>query len=737
MHIVYPIEQVSVATRPQYIPQARREAIQETQFIPVSNGIHNSKWRKVVIDRFSLEDGNISFSLGTKFGGAITRDDAEVTLAKILDHVTLAELERFENADFLAEDLREEEQARLDALIPKKLRGRPKKNISGQSSRTVSLAPGRSTAINKPTDRLRSFAVVVPPFRRPRPNADPIVDVPEISTKASSATSTTGSESEPDNPSRIPAYSMMQASGLIIEDSQDEVTSRDVTTSRDLSPDELGPSPKKRKVSSGRLYMDTISPLTQSQKIVIENIRVNECNSQSLFCSPEPSSREVKVIPSAVVDSLEISEADICDSEDERSEQEPLIRQFLPKMNHGSTTVSPAEVSITGSNCLPTQDIDTHRQRDDLDMVAEGNHFQAIQLQRRSPPANLTTDRPMAAIPRKPDPIFSQYNRHTAPSISPNHFTSPLQTTLMRRSMTPYFPYQSKNSPTKQRKISSTSPMSKVQPMQHKEADKGKPSNGNQRSRSNVEAPELAVISAPTSSQMRLLGPQPIPKPKDITSYFTPRSILKNPSQLPIVTSSYTNSNILDKPKTTIRESFRPRPLTDDDSGSDDPITRSPAPRQVSLPFKTNAPGPKASLSHSAQSSSSDSMNSKVFVTNRAKPKHDHYQMEPKGDSKGGYIKGSLRYHVQDSERSEYSDEDEDSGQDEVSLIHPSANGHSRSRNEPVSTTSTSSIPIAPKLRGSKYRSEDESMADEDDERTQSSSGTDSMNSRILVVPRR
>lgn len=65
-------------------------------------------------------DGNISFVLGTQIDGVITRDVGEVPVAKILNHVSPAELERYENQDFFDEDERE----RL--LPPKKPRGRPR-----------------------------------------------------------------------------------------------------------------------------------------------------------------------------------------------------------------------------------------------------------------------------------------------------------------------------------------------------------------------------------------------------------------------------------------------------------------------------------------------------------------------------------------------------------------------------------------------------------------------------------
>ena len=78
-------------------------------------------------------DGNISFVVGTQTDGVVTRDPEEVPVAKIFDHVSPAELERFENQDFFDEDERE----RL--LPPPKPRGRPPK--SDRIVPTFNMAP--------------------------------------------------------------------------------------------------------------------------------------------------------------------------------------------------------------------------------------------------------------------------------------------------------------------------------------------------------------------------------------------------------------------------------------------------------------------------------------------------------------------------------------------------------------------------------------------------------------------
>lgn len=103
-------------------------------------------------------DGNIFFVVGTQIDGVITPDAKEVPVAKILDYVSPAELERYENQDFFDEDERE----RL--LPPKKPRGRPRKGdtvvpsfniapIGEETSREQSLLPEASVSIKKKIGR--------------------------------------------------------------------------------------------------------------------------------------------------------------------------------------------------------------------------------------------------------------------------------------------------------------------------------------------------------------------------------------------------------------------------------------------------------------------------------------------------------------------------------------------------------------------------------------------------------
>ena len=149
--------QVSVPTKPKYIPN-QRPPPNVHSCRPNNAANQNERARKVVISRFLLVDGNISFAIGTDIDGLITRDAEEVSVAKILDYVSPAELERFENQDFFDEDERE----RL--LPPKKPRGRPRKGdgiipsfntvpIGQETSREQSLLPEAPILIKKKIGR--------------------------------------------------------------------------------------------------------------------------------------------------------------------------------------------------------------------------------------------------------------------------------------------------------------------------------------------------------------------------------------------------------------------------------------------------------------------------------------------------------------------------------------------------------------------------------------------------------
>ena len=110
------IPQVLLLDQPRYVAQRHVQArIQKTAYdIDPSP----SKLRKVILDRRTLDNGDIVFVLGTRFGGVVTRDEHEVPLDEIDSHVTNEELQRFENEKFRLE---------LEAENMRKPLGRPRK----------------------------------------------------------------------------------------------------------------------------------------------------------------------------------------------------------------------------------------------------------------------------------------------------------------------------------------------------------------------------------------------------------------------------------------------------------------------------------------------------------------------------------------------------------------------------------------------------------------------------------
>ena len=151
--------QVSIPTKPTYIPNQRPPPVIHSS-LPNGTAQQRERSRRIVISRFLLVDGNISFSVGTQTDGVVIPDAKEVPVAKILDHISSAELERFENQDFLDEDERE----RL--LPPKKSRGRPRNSdrivpsfkvapVGEGTSREQSLLPEGSIPLKKRIGRPR------------------------------------------------------------------------------------------------------------------------------------------------------------------------------------------------------------------------------------------------------------------------------------------------------------------------------------------------------------------------------------------------------------------------------------------------------------------------------------------------------------------------------------------------------------------------------------------------------
>lgn len=102
----------------------------------------------MILDRLTLQDGQIVFVLGTRFGGVLTREPQEVALDDISQFVTHQELQRYENARFKAE---------LEAEIARKRLGRPPKSLLvGNPKASLSRSPEPNPVpLKKPRGRPR------------------------------------------------------------------------------------------------------------------------------------------------------------------------------------------------------------------------------------------------------------------------------------------------------------------------------------------------------------------------------------------------------------------------------------------------------------------------------------------------------------------------------------------------------------------------------------------------------
>ncbi len=641
-------------------------------------------------------------------------------------------MERFENEDFLAEDHREEEQARLDALKPpKKGPGRPKKYLGDDTSREVSLTPGPTNAVKRPPGRPRKFAVVIPAFNGPKPSQERPITVQESPKRASSESSE--AESEPELPSRIPAYSMMQASGLEpIEEGHDEATSREVTTSGDQSLDELGPSPKRRKVSSGLLYMDTTSPLAQSE----QTLKGKSLPQQERAMSPSQS-RSPK-LPSYEVDETkggksrsenEIEDIDVIATYNAEAEREALLRRFLPNSTRDSSAVSDSSSdSLVGAASTPPRNLHAHPSRPARTSPPEATHSDPSRPAQRTPGIGVEFSTPTTVIPARPTSKPHQDHHLVPTSDSPIKAVSPNKSKPRKLSMTPNFPHGSRPNPSKrlegaidsrlQSSSSSSLPISEVRT----KPDISPPTQNNKRkvsleSESNISG-KAATNNAPPISQARRLGPQRISSPKDITAYFAPRSTPKQLPVAPILAAKTANRSTSSSPKRPPDKNLLPWPQTDDEIESDDPLSLSLTLKRASSSPKQRVREVRNSISQASQSpSSSDSMSSQVLVVRRAEQNRDHEASDGLEDGSDDEVQPQIK----DIENDE---------QDEVSLVGSTPNsGRGEARQNSQTTARNVPIPIVP-LRGGNYVGEDE------DDDTESSTESDSMSSEILNVRR-
>ena len=550
----------------------------------------------MVISRFLLIDGNITFVVGTEIDGVITRDAEEVPVAKILDHVSPAELERFENQDFFDEDERE----RL--LPPKKPRGRPRKGdkllpsfnvapVGEETSREQSLLPegsiltkkriGRpkgtfrkkavdqsSTVVKKPRGRpprQRNLSVVIPTFNGPQPqNVD----------------STPGTQSESDeildNPK--PQYSMIAASGLGQSDTEDQ-------TSRDQSV-ELGPSSKRRRLDIENAFIDPSLNDNNAGRSSSQNHRAELFSDMS----PDP----------------------IAD------DSTALLRQFQARVyspNHSEKSHSIPHRQSKSS--LTFDDSHFYTPRSSLgssssDSLMRHNPRHLKSFPKENTPSNppreeVSPQLPPENIPTKVPTSFSENSKimshspHQSVNTPPNKSTSPAKSIRRRISLTPHFPpsmsfshsRSMKHSPERRPKPSPP-PASRHIPPQPTRTTLLQSSSTqfpNPKKRKLSPKPRRAPSQSSQSqtSSKTKLGFAGLPRAKSITDYFAPKAPVPNPSP-PIKPRHSPSSQLLGSAAADSNH--------DSDSDSEDQLAREPS-------------------SDSDSESDSDSRNSEVMIIHR------------------------------------------------------------------------------------------------------------------------
>ena len=653
----------------------------------------------MVISRFLLIDGNITFAVGTEIHGVITRDAEEVPVAKILDHVSPAELERFENQDFFDEDERE----RL--LPPKKPRGRPRKGdkllpsfsvapIGEDTSREQSLLPegpiltkkriGRpkgtfrkkvanepSAVIKKPRGRpprQRNLSVVIPAFNGPQPQ---------------NVESTPGTQSEsdeiPNNPK--PQYSMIAASGLGQSDTEDP-------TSRDQSV-ELGPSSKRRRLDTGNAFIDPSPNHNNTGR------SSNQNHSAELFSdmSPDPiaddSTALLRQFQARVYGPNHFEKGHSIPHRQSKSSLTFDDNHFYtPRSSLGSSSSD----SLMGHNpprlkSLPKETTPSKASQEEVSL--------------KLLPGNIPTKVPTSFSENRNVMSHSPY--HQPANTPPNKSTSPAKSIRRKISLTPHLPPNMSLSHSRPMKHSaerrpkpSPAPASKHIPPQ--------PTRTTLLQSSGTENPipkkrKLSPITrrAPSqSSQSQTsstskLGFAGLPRAKSITDYFAPKASLPNPP--PLIKPRHSPSSQLLGPAAADSNH-------DSDSDSEDQLAREP------------------SSSDSDSESDSDSRNSNIMIMHR----------NPTAQTT------NTETRLQEPSSSSHTPSDLDDSETQSSDSEPNdAATH-------VSNTATSLIQ-QPTVPTTKRHRTTTSLStafelddDDDDDDTETESDSDSRNSEVMII---
>ena len=294
-------------------------------------------------------NGRVTFVTGTKFGGVINRNPKPIPFSQILNHVTPAELQRYEHQDYLLEELREA------TIVPPKPRGRPRKsplpsdvllqkpsvpvtpNLRGRKLAVVipvSSPTPRPVRARTPVDATPpSIAIRVPSTTKPllkavttalsREMIDPVSSSREES-PASDASSVEAIYVTPGAASR-PQYSMVAASGLAPSETSIDPSVPSEASSRAESHDPLslpeGPPVKRRKLTAEHTAhrRDTFS---QPQLTKGFDGAAAETDSQAYESAQESQSHD------------DINHVDTISTAATEAERQAIVRQFQTNATH-------------------------------------------------------------------------------------------------------------------------------------------------------------------------------------------------------------------------------------------------------------------------------------------------------------------------------------------------------------------------------------------------------------------
>ncbi len=539
-------------------------------------------------------EGNVSFLVGTQIDGVITPDAQEIPVAQILDHVSPAELERFENKDFFDEDERErllppkkprgrprrgdtvvpsfniapigEETSREQSLLlperpilTKKKTGRPKGSFRKTGSKLTSVEPSTPSNLSKvqigrPTGSYKRrhckkkgdrFASTKPSLLsepsttikrgrgRPRLQKNLSVVIPSFNRpQPQELQSTPSAESESDKMSRDPKpqYSMVAASGLGQSDTE-EVTTRDPSV-------ELVPSIKRRRLDTA--FIDLSSDTDGDEG------------------SPHPT-KKAKILPETSPDPIADDSA-------------ALLRQFQarvygPDNPAKSSSVPPRQSkpsSTLGDSSELLRRFHAHNHSSSLGSSSSASSMVPTPHPLKPIPAHNVSSKPLpkeAVTPQKPSPkdklatIPASYsNNSIAISRSPGRLpakatsTKPTSTSksFQRKvSLTPHFPpgtsfsHGPKDGSADSRPQSSLSSTSRHAPSHTTKSEfsltsRIMPSAPKKKMPSPL--PQLAPSQSSQTSSKSKIGFAGVPQAKDLSDYFAPKAaaaVAKPPSPEP------------------------------------------------------------------------------------------------------------------------------------------------------------------------------------------------------------